>query len=162
LPLSTDRDAATSAVDRLDAWSTTALHDAIIAATDQIEAGTGRRALVLLSDGVDRYSSKTAEDVLARARRSDVMMYPIALGRQRPRLFVELGAVTGGSSFHVRDDQEVDPTMRRIARELRHQYLIGYSPSRSLAEGQGEWRSIRVEVGGTELRVRARDGYVND
>jgi Ca-activated chloride channel homolog len=91
-----------------------------------------------------------------------VMMYPIALGRQRPRLFVELAAVTGGSSFHVQDDHEVDTTMRRIARELRHQYLIGYSPSRTLAEGHGEWRSIRVEVGSAELRVRARDGYVND
>jgi Ca-activated chloride channel family protein len=161
-PLSNDRAAATSAIERLDAWSTTALHDAIIAATDKIQAGTGRRALVLLSDGVDRYSATSAGEVLARVRGSDVMMYPIALGRQRPRLFVELAAVTGGSSFHVREGRELDTTMQRIARELRHQYLIGYSPGRSLAEGRGEWRSIRLEVSGQpNLRVRAREGYVN-
>jgi Ca-activated chloride channel family protein len=162
-PLSTDRAAASAAVERLDAWSTTALHDAIIAATEKIQAGMGRRALVLLSDGIDRYSTATAEEVVARVRGSDVMMYPIALGRQRPRLFVELAAVTGGSSFQVREADDLDATVRRIARELRHQYLIGYSPSRPLTEGRGEWRSIRLEVAGAEgLRVKAREGYVND
>ena len=162
-PLSTDRAKSTAVLERLDPWSTTALHDAIVAATEKIQAGTGRRALVLLSDGVDRYSTATADQVLAQVRGSDVMMYPISLGRQRPRLFVELAAVSGGRSFHVRDERELDETMRRIARELRHQYLIGYSPSRSLAEGREEWRAIRLEVGGgAGLRVRAREGYVND
>lgn len=161
-PLATDRQAALSAVDRLDPWSTTALHDAILLAIDKVQAGTGRRALVLLSDGRDRYSDASAADVLQRARASDVMVYPVALGRERPRLFAELAAATGGRSFHARDRRALDDTMRSIARELRHQYLIGYSPTRPLSEGPGEWRAIRLEVSAPGARVRAREGYIND
>ena len=162
-PLSADRAGQLEAIDRLDAWSTTALHDAIVAAIDQVQAGTGRRALVLLSDGHDRYSEHSAADVLTRARESDVMVYPVALGRSRPGLFAEIAAATGGRSFHARDRRALDDVMRQVARELRHQYLLGYSPARPLTEGPGEWRTIRVRVDGSAgARVRARDGYVND
>lgn len=160
--LSTDRQAALAAVDRLDAWSTTALHDAVLTALDRVQAGTGRRALVLLSDGDDRYSDASAEDVLARARESDVLVYPIALGRERPRLFAQIAAATGGTSIHAPNRTVVDNAVQRIARELRHQYLLGYTPVRPLTEGRGEWRSIRVEVEAPGVRVRAREGYVND
>jgi len=162
-PLSADRAGQVEAIDGLDAWSTTALHDAVVAAIDDVQAGTGRRALVLLSDGNDRYSQTRAGDVLARARASDVMVYPVALGRSRPGLFAEIAAATGGRSFHARNRAALDDAMRQIARELRHQYLLGYSPTRSVAEGRGEWRTIRVQVNGVPgARVRARDGYVND
>ena len=162
-PLSSDRAGQVDAVGALDAWSTTALHDAIVAAIDSVQAGTGRRALVLLSDGNDRYSQTSAGDVLSRARAADVMVYPVALGRSRPGLFAEIAAVTGGRSFHARNRGALDEVMRQIARELRHQYLLGYSPVRPLGEGRGEWRAIRVQVSGAPgARVRARDGYVND
>ncbi len=160
--LSTDREAALTAVDRLDPWSTTALHDAVLTALDRVQAGTGRRALVLLSDGDDRYSEASAADVLERARGADVMVYPVALGRSRPRLFTEMAAATGGTSFHAPNRQVLENAVRRIARELRHQYLLGYSPVRPLSEGRGEWRAIRVEVSAPDAHVRAREGYVND
>src|SRR3954447_6566946 len=79
-PLSADLSGARAALDRLVPWSTTALHDAILEAVDLIQAGTGRRALVLLSDGVDRYSHATAADVAARVRARDVMVYPVSIG----------------------------------------------------------------------------------
>jgi Ca-activated chloride channel homolog len=159
-PLSTDRRAQLDALDGLDPWSTTALHDAVLAAIDQVQAGTGRRALVIVSDGVDRYSKAREGEVLARARASDVMVYPVVLGRTRPPLMAELAALTGGRSFVVRDQRALDEAMRAIARELRTQYLLGYSPDRPL--GTGEWRSIRVAVDAPGARVRARDGYVAD
>ena len=160
-PLSADRETQAAAVDRLDPWSTTALHDAIIVAIDRVQAGYGRRALVLLSDSRDRYSRADAATVLEHARGADVMVYPVALGRERPALFSELAALTGGRSFEARDRADVTAAARAIARELRTQYLIGYSPSRPHTEGVGEWRSIRVEVQAPGARVRARDGYVN-
>ena len=49
-PLSVDRAGQAAAVDGLDPWSTTALHDAVIAAIDRVQEGSGRRALVLFSD----------------------------------------------------------------------------------------------------------------
>jgi Ca-activated chloride channel family protein len=162
-PLSGDRAGQAAAVDRLDPWSTTALHDAVIAAIDRVQTGTGRRALVLFSDSNDRYSRADASTVLDHARGADVMVFPVGLGRERSPLFAELAVLTGGRSFQVqgRDRNEATAAARTIARELRTQYLIGYSPSRPRTEGVGDWRSIRVEVRAPGARVRARDGYVN-
>jgi Ca-activated chloride channel family protein len=158
-PLSTDRPAQLRALGRVEPFGTTGLHDAILTSIDAVQPARGRRALVLLSDGDDRYSTATAAQALERARRSDVMVYPIALGRQRPPLFVELATLTGGRSFHARDPRATNDTMRRIARELRLQYLLGYTPTRPIVAGANEWRSIRVTVKRAGAHVRARDGY---
>jgi Ca-activated chloride channel family protein len=159
-PLSTDRRAQLDALARVDAFGTTALHDAILAAIDAVQPAKGRRALILLSDGDDRYSTATAAAALERARRADVMIYPVALGRRRPALFAELSTLTGGRSFHTRDAKRLTDTLRIIARDLRHQYLLGYTPSRPIVRGADEWRSIAVTVKRPGARVRARDGYV--
>lgn len=158
-PRSTDRPGQFAALDRLDAFGTTSLHDAILASVDALQDARGRRALVLLSDGTDRFSRASAADVLARARRSDVLIYPVALGRSRPGLFAELATLSGGRSLHVRDARRLPEAMRGIARELRHQYLLGYSPTRPLDPGQNDWRAISVSVARPGVQVRARDGY---
>lgn len=158
-PLDSGRAAAFKALERLDPWSTTALHDALIRSMDLLEDETGRRAIVVLSDGVDRYSQATEADVLNRARQSDVLMYPIAIGGERPRLFVELAALTGGRSFHLRDPAALQATLQVIADDLRAQYLIGYAPARPLQPGNAEWRSITVRVNRPDAVVRARSGY---
>ena len=78
-----------AAVQALDAWGTTKLHDAIIQAIDATDASRGRRAVVIVSDGDDRYSETPAGDVLNRARQANVMIYPVALSKDRPPLFAE-------------------------------------------------------------------------
>jgi Ca-activated chloride channel family protein len=157
-PLSTDHAAALTAVERLDAWGTTPLYDAALAALDQIHAANGRRALVLLSDGTDRYSDTRAADLVDQARRRDVLIYPIALGRSRPPVFAELAAATGGRSFHTPQPRDLPTTMSAIARELRFQYLLGYVPARGATPG---WHAIDVSVDRPDVRVRAREGYVS-
>jgi Ca-activated chloride channel family protein len=159
-PLSVDRGAQRDAIDRLDAFGTTGLHDAIIAAIDAVQPAKGRRALIILSDGDDRYSHASAADALDRARRSDVMVFPVAIGRTRPPLFAELATLTGGRSSFARDGSGLADTLRGIARELRQQYLIGYAPTRPPVAGSNEWRSITVTVKRPDVRVRARDGYL--
>jgi Ca-activated chloride channel homolog len=159
-PLSTERSAQLAAVAALDAFGTTGLHDAIVRAIDITQAGHGRRALVLLSDGDDRFSTATAEDAVKRARGADVMIYPISMGRSRPPLFVELAAVTGGRSAHIRDAKALQETMKSISAELRQQYLLGYVPTRPISGSAGGWRSITVKVNRPGVRVRARDGYL--
>jgi Ca-activated chloride channel family protein len=163
-PLSADRAAQTQAVDALDAWSTTALHDAIIATLDRLEPEAGRQAIVVFSDGADRYSEHNAADVLARARRSNALVYPIAIGKTRPALLSELAVLTGGRSFLLRDARELEKTLATVARELRYQYLLGYTPAHPLERGDRQWRSIRVAVKGPRagLTVRARDGYMTE
>ena len=162
-PLSTDRAAQLRAVSALDAWSTTALHDAIIAALDRLESEMGRQALIVFSDGTDRYSQATSAEVVARARRSSALVYPIAIGGQRPALLAELAVLTGGRSFLLRDLAQLESTLAAISRELRYQYLLGYSPAGGQAQA-GEWRSIRVTLKTPRagVRVRARDGYLTE
>jgi Ca-activated chloride channel family protein len=160
-PLSTDRTSQLAAVGRLDAWSTTALHDAVIAALERLAPESGRQALVVFSDGADRYSEHSAAQVVERARRSTALIYPIAFGKTRPPLLAELAVASGGRSFLLKDARDLEKTLGTIARELRHQYLLGYTPSRPILSGQDEWRSIRVSLKGNRpgVRVRARDGY---
>lgn len=161
-PLTMDRLEQSRAIAGLDPWSTTALHDGIIAALDRLEPERGRQALVLFSDGVDRYSTKSSSDVLERARRSSALVYPIAVGRTRPPLLAELAVLTGGRSFLLRDIKDLEKTLADIARELRYQYLLGYALADSIKPSSREWRSIRVVVKRPGLRVRARDGYMTE
>ena len=163
-PLSADRAAQSRAIAALDPWSTTALHDAIVAALDRLESEEGRQALIVFSDGTDRYSHRSAAQVLERARRSNALIYPIAFGKTRPPLLAELAVLTGGRSFLLRDARELEKTLASIARELRSQYLIGYTPADPIVRGEREWRSIQVSLTNPRpgLRVRARDGYTTE
>src|SRR6266550_4931928 len=163
-PLSTDRLTQSRAIAALDPWSTTALRDAVVTSLDRLEPEPGRQALVLFSDGKDRYSRATEAEVIARARRSNALIYPITIGKQRPSFLAELAVLTGGRSFLLKDATELERTLSTIARELRYQYLLGYAPSDPIQEGTHEWRSIRVTLTGNHpgLRVRARDGYTTD
>jgi Ca-activated chloride channel family protein len=163
-PLSADRLTQARAITALDPWSTTALRDAILASLDRLAPESGRQALVLFSDGNDRYSAATEADVIARARRSNALVYPITIGKQRPAFLAELAVLTGGRSFVLKDATELEKTLSTIARELRYQYLLGYAPSDQIEEGAHQWRSIRVTLTGNHpgLRVRARDGYTTD
>jgi Ca-activated chloride channel homolog len=129
-PLTVDHAAALSALDEVDRWGTTPLFDAVVEAIDAVQAASGRRALILLSDGVDRYSRTPGPALVDYAR-------------------------SGGRSFFLRDLRELTPTLQAIASELRHQYLLGYTPP----VGRSGWRSIRVRVNRPQTQVRARDGY---
>jgi Ca-activated chloride channel family protein len=163
-PLSSDRFTQARAITALEPWSTTALRDSIIAALDRLETEPGRQALVLFSDGEDRYSAASEADVVARARRSNALIYPITIGKQRPATLAELAVLTGGRSFQLKDASELERTLSTIAKELRYQYLLGYAPSQPIDPGVHEWRSIRVTLTGNRpgLLVRARDGYTTD
>ncbi len=162
-PLSMDRLNQARAIAALDPWSTTALHDAIIASLDRLEPESGRQALVVFSDGTDRYSRATAAEVVERARRSHALIYPIAFGKTRPPLMAELAVLTGGRSFLLRDPKELEKTLQTVARELRYQYLLGYAPATPIDKGNNEWRGIRVVLKSKPgFRVRARDGYTTE
>jgi Ca-activated chloride channel family protein len=157
-PLTADHRQALDAIDRIDRWGTTPLYDAAVAAIDAIQPANGRRALVLLSDGADRYSRTSSAELVEHARDSDVLVYPVAMARSRPPIFAELAAATGGRSFHEDTPARLQTTMTAIARELRFQYLLGYAPAQDGREAR-QWRRIEVGVTRTDVIVRARDGY---
>jgi len=154
------REAGATRWDSIDAWGTTPLYDATAQALDAIQARSGRRALLLISDGSDRDSHISATDLIARARQSDVLVYPVAIGGTRPPVFAELANVTGGRTFFIDDPKRLESQLGALARELRFQYLLGYTPSRGATPGADPgWRAIEVTVSRPDVRVRARDGY---
>jgi len=159
-PLDAPREAQVQAVAGLDAWSTTALRDAVVKTLDRLAPEGGRQALVVFSDGTDRYSQVGAEAMLQRARRGSALVYPIVIGRAPVAVLSDLARLTGGRAFALRDARGLDGALGSIARELRHQYLLGYAPAG--AAEPGRWHPIRVRVRGQEAGawlVRARDGY---
>lgn len=160
-PLSTDHRAAYDALTGLTPWGTTPLFDATTKAIDRVQDASGRRALILVTDGDDRYSASTAADMVVNARRHDVLVYPVSLRRTSPPVLVELANVTGARATAVPRLEELPAALSSIARELRLQYLLGYAPAMAGSQpgAPGAWRSIAVRVTRPGLRVRARDGY---
>lgn len=156
-PLGADRAAQTRALTALDAFGSTSLHDAIVMAVDRIQAGQGRRALVLLSDGVDRYSQASAADVLAHVRTRDVLIFPAAIGRDATPLFRDIADATGGRALGARDPAQLAPALVRLADELSAQYVIGYTP-KTVATTR-EWRRLAVSVTRRGAVARTRQGY---
>jgi Ca-activated chloride channel family protein len=152
------RTAESTRWESVDAWGTTPLYDAVGRALDEIEGRRGRRALVLISDGADRGSRTTATELIARARRGDVLVYPVTIDRRPAPVLVELANVTGGRASAAADSTGLLAAVTSVARELRLQYLLGYVPEP--VAGTGGWRSISVTLTRSAGRVRARDGYV--
>ncbi len=158
-PLSSARGRAREVVASLQPWGTSPLGDAVTEAIVSVAKGTGRRALALFTDGQERYNASERSTVLDRVRRSRVLIYPVAVGGKPTALLVELAAISGGRSFEGTDERTVARAAEAVADELRHQYLLGYTPKRGLGSGGEAWRSIRVRVSRPQVTIRARDGY---
>ncbi len=164
-PLSTDRLAQSRAIAALDPWSTTALHDAIIAALDRLDPEPGRQALIVFSDGADRYSAPARRQVIERARRSNALIYP---DRLRPRASAAARGAGRRSPAAARSCCATPRSWKRRSRRSRASCATSISlatrRSTRLVRGEREWRSIRVAVKGQRpgLRVRARDGYTTE
>jgi Ca-activated chloride channel homolog len=145
----------------------TALYDAISAGVDYLARGTRqRKVLVVLSDGADNASRATRDAAVRKAQASNAAIYTIALvdpaaRDANPRLLRELAQESGGESFRPDDPGAIAAAFERIARDIRHTYTLGYTPSNTAHDGA--FRRVRVVVTappGKSLIVRSRAGYV--
>ena len=157
-----DQAARMNAIDRLAPWGGTAFYEAIIKALEMQGRQTGRRALVVFTDGEDRHSLVPLARAEERVEASDSVLFPIGLGQgaTAPALKTVLDRLarrSGGRAFYAERASKLDEAFARIVSELSHQYLLGYAPSNPKKDGA--WREIRVEVTDKDLHVRARQGY---
>lgn len=143
----------------------TALYDAVMEGLDHLEhSDRQRRVLVLVSDGGDNASRSTLDDVLQRARRSNVTIYAIGLydenARDRnPAVLKRLAEATGGERFLPKSPGPLMTACEQIAREIRNSFTVGYVPP----DRDGRFHRLRVTVtapGRGSLKVRTRPGYV--
>ncbi|MBE3097866.1 MAG: VWA domain-containing protein, partial [Planctomycetes bacterium] len=140
----------------------TALYDVIVRSMDTLGRQTGRRALVVFSDGEDQSSHITLSVAEGRVEASDAVVYTIGQGRgtrmqNLQEILERLARVSGGRASFSESADRLDEAFTAIIDELSNQYLLGYPPTNPAKDGT--WRQIRVEVGGRKLNVRARQGY---
>jgi Ca-activated chloride channel homolog len=142
----------------------TALYDALTVGLERVEQGTKpRKALIVMSDGGDNASRTRLDAVLARARRSNVVIFTIGLFEdddldRNPGALQSLARSTGGERFLPRSGQQIADACERIARDLRSGYTIGYVPP----DRDGSFHRVLVKIGWSpseKLTIRTRPGY---
>jgi VWFA-related protein len=172
---SSDRDAIAREVNDLfdlRVGMRTRLWDALAQATESFENTQGRRAIVVFTDGEDTASEALPRDVLARARRSDIMIYAVLIrgvrrlpedrpagGGRRSRMqdLPEMAIATGGGYYSVNNVlDDMNSIATQIAAELHSQYVVGFVPQ----ELDGKLHRLEVRVKRPRVRVRARESYL--
>jgi VWFA-related protein len=164
----------------------TDLYDAVLLASDELmKKQSGRKALILLSDGVDTGSKTLLADAVESAQRADTLAYSILfedpdaygggfggfggprMGRRgggpmmdRPdgkRVLEKISKETGGRCFEVSKRQPLQRVFEAIEEDLRNQYSLGYTPDR--ADDSRAYRRIHLATKQRGLIVQTREGY---
>lgn len=168
-PLTSSRGELVDAIAALRPGGTSALCDALVFSLVQMQGVPGRRALVVLTDGVGREERVDYGTCLRFVQRSGVPVYAILLAGDDPtaarrggvdagRLEPLVGAV-GGRLFVAADAAGLGDVYRTVGEELRSQYLLAYYPRRSAAGDAEGWCEVEVDVDRPGLVARTLAGY---
>ncbi len=159
----------------------TALLDALAMAMKQMKSAVNpRKALVVLSDGGDNQSRRNLRQIESALVESDVQVYAMGLytsklagsaakqphklsaeERNGPKLLEEISKATGGKMFTVASAGELPRISERISKDLRTEYMLGFSPAQIAADGKYHRLKVRVrgQPEGQDVRVYSRAGY---
>lgn len=152
-----------------DSGGATHLYDAVyLSARELLKNEVGRKVLILLTDGEDQGSKVKLETALEAAQKSDVIIYSIdisdrafysraGLGYGGESVLRKLSEETGGRVIQANNAKDTSSAFQQIARELRTQYLLGYTPTNTKLDGT--FRKIEVKVRAGNAKVDARRGY---
>lgn len=143
----------------------TVLYDAVaLAATDRLRREVGRKAMIVISDGVDSGSSFTLRQAIEAAHKSDAIIYGIYYSDPQYAMFgggegemKRMAEDTGGRVFRISRKHTLEDIFTQIQEEMRSQYALSYSPTNPVRDGS--FRKIEVKPKGKDLRVQARKGY---
>jgi VWFA-related protein len=156
-----------SAIAAAPASGQTALYDAIAKALGELKAGSrDKKVLIVVSDGGDNASALSRAQVMKLADQSSAVIYTIGVfdaddADQNPGVLKHLAQVTGGEAFVTDQISEIGPISERIARDIRHQYTIGYEPANPSRDDASHTIRVHASVKGREkLSVRTRTSYV--
>lgn len=155
----------------------TKLLDAIIEAAKYLDGVSGRRVIVIVSDGDDTYSDSTLEEALRALQISNVQVYVVKTtdfenykrtGSRRgnanirqlaaERRMIEVAAQTGGDVYSPVDEKEVDDAFRQIIAALSQQYILSYYPDDE-RDKRGAFRNITLTLKDKQLTAKTRKGY---
>ena len=157
-----------------EAKGRTSLLDAIYLGVNEMrKAKYARKVLLIISDGGDNHSRYTETDIKKIIKEADVQVYAVGIyepysSRSRtpeelagPTMLTELAEMTGGRQFPVENLNDLPDITRKISRELRNLYVLGYAPTNPKRDGK--YRKIRVKLvppkGLPPLHLFAKSGY---
>ncbi len=160
-----DRQSTLQAIAAYKTEGGTALYDALCDAVLMLKQYTGRKAVVVLTDGRDEDnpgtgpgSTRTWEQVVGLLREIDVTVFAVGLGTKiDPERLTTLGAVSSGQAYFPAEVSELSAQYERIIDNLRHRYIIGYTSTNSARDGK--WRSVEIRTKSSEIVVHSRQGY---
>ncbi len=142
----------------------TLLYDAVyLAATEKLQKESGRKAMILLTDGGDQGSDETLPNAIAAAQRSEVIVYVIMIAdrmnfRSGDSEMRKLADQTGGRVIDVGNNpRKLRDAFDQIGAELRSQYMVGYVPLNTAADGK--YRKLELKTANADYKVQARKGY---
>jgi Ca-activated chloride channel family protein len=157
-----------SALKKVKPEGNTSLYDAVVDASSKLsgirENQTTRRAVVLISDGVDTVNRSTVEQAEQAAVHGEVMIFPLSTNysEQDPNgggdaILKELAEVTGGILLPAHDENALSSAFRNVEKALRNQYVLAYNPVAFNADGS--YRTVEVVPLKHGLRTNCRKGY---
>jgi VWFA-related protein len=156
------------ALTRIDSRGGTAMRDAIRMSIDHLKekAHKDKKVLVVVTDGNDNSSGISLENLVKASQQSEVLIYAVGLlseeerreAKRAERALNDLATATGGETFFPKDVSEVERIAHTVARDIRNQYTIQYTPTNQAMDGS--FRAIKVAVNGSgRLTARTRSGY---
>ncbi len=151
-----------AALDTLEAGNSTALYDAIyLAVEDKLKNESGRKVIVVITDGDDTSSKLRKEEAIEIAQKNDVLIYGIGVRGEYGANFGVLkkfAEETGGSFFSPRAKfSEIQEAFKAIGQDLQGQYSLAYRSTNQKKDGG--FRSIDLRCKSRDVRVRTRRGY---
>ena len=136
----------------------TRLYDAVDFALSSLESRSGRKAVILFTDGENTWGKATMKSTLREAEESDTIIYALQYGNLPAQKYLQqLAEKTGGRYFMAPDVFTIRRSFAEVAEELRRQYVLGYHPNERAKKGRE--RKIRVKVSRERVAVRARRSY---
>jgi VWFA-related protein len=158
-----DQDDLVNAMAGLKAGNSTALYDAVyLAADEKLKNETGRKVMVVISDGEDTSSKLRKEVAIEAAQRSDVLIYGIGVRSEEFGsnfgVLKKFAEETGGAFFSpYARFEEIQAAFRAIGEDLQGQYSLAYSSTNKNKDGSYRAIDLRCKKGG--VRIRSRKGY---
>ena len=143
----------------------TLLYDAVCFASNELMKTQGRKALFVLSDGIDQGSKETLEGAVEAAQRADTSVYSLLVAENWPgpngkKALERISTETGGRMFEISNRLTVTQIYALAEEELRSQYILGYTPTP--ADTDVGYHKIHLTTNQKGLTVQARDGYYSD
>ena len=150
----------------------TIMYDAVaLAATEKLKAEVGRKAIVLITDGVDVGSTYTRQQAVEAAHKADTIIYSIyfvdnggygmrgmgGFGGGGDGDLKKMAEDTGGRFFSVGRNQSLSDIFVQIEEEMRSQYVIGYSSTNETRDGA--FRKLEIRLADKNLKAQTRRGY---